>query len=328
MLGQTIEAKSPARVSVLVWLVIGLLLVACWAVSQNVHYGMTAVLPVLLAAFLWRAIPAGVIFTIEEDGLVLFGTDHRLGYDEISAVFLGDQLIHNGHTNLSAGPITLTHKHGRFYVPAVMNVSAVELAQFLVSKLPPPQQKAVPASLAEYASLQEEKFGDAKMTYIHQRPQQHQAIKLRTLGIVAKAITLSGLIWFIASAAISENKPGNESFAYWLGFGFAAICLGIALWMLSKARRNKSPVNAERYGPACLIISPTGLGLTQGDLQGKMRWDEISSIKNGPASSLSSDRNDSLHLAFAGGQLVIYDIYDHSLTQIASLISKNLKGPS
>lgn len=327
MLGQTVEAKSPTNVSTLAWFILGLVLIGAGVVSGNTHYGMAALLPILLAVFLWSSRPRSVVFTIEETGIVLFGTDHRLGYDQMSAVFVGDQLIQPGQPNLPQGAITVAHKDGRFFIPALMSVPADELGAFLANQIKRPDEQPLPSALAEYAAQQEEKFGKEKLTFIHQRPKHQDPIQVGSTSSVGKAFLLCGIIWFVSSAVISEASRSFDWTWAWIGIGIGSAFLGGTLWTMGKTRKKRIRMNSS-HGPAGLIIGPAGLGLAQGELQGKMRWDEISGIKNGPVGTFSSDRDGALRVSFVGGELAIYDIYDHSLTQIAGLISKNLRSPN
>jgi len=63
-------------------------------------------------------------------------------------------------------------------------------------------------------------------------------------------------------------------------------------------------------------------------LQGKLRWEEIAGIKNGPARSFGGNNHPALHISFAGGTIMILDIYDRPLVEIASLINKNTRQPT
>lgn len=127
--------------------------------------------------------------------------------------------------------------------------------------------------------------------------------------------------------AFADDRNLPESFVTWLGIGVGAIVLGIAISLLRRVSAQAALVDTKRYGPACMVISPIGIGLAQGEMQGKLRWDEISGIKNGPNKSFGGSKHPALHVSFAGGVIKVLDIYDRSLVEIASLITSNTQHP-
>jgi len=326
MLGQTVEAKSPLSKWAMVWLLLGIVLGVGGAVTSNPHFLMAALLPIVMGVALWKGRAADVVVTLEEKGIALFGTQHTLNYDEITAIFIGNTLLDAGTSTVARGPITIMHKHGRFFLPEQMNVSVVELGQFLVSRVPEQPEKEVHPSLAEYAAEQLAKFGPEKVTCIHQRPKTQQANKKSGWATFGKGLLVCGICWLVVSIVLVTNEKVTESFAAWAGLGALAMVVGFSCWLLGRSRSSAAQVDTRKHGAACLVIGPAGLGLAQGDLQGKLRWDEITSIKNDAAKSFGGKGNQALHLSFAGGVIVILDIYDRSLMEVASLISKNQPG--
>ncbi len=327
MLGQTVEAKSPLSKGAIYWLLLGVALAAAGFATGISHYWMAAALPLVTGIVFWRNQAADVVITLEEKGIVLYGTQHTLSYDEIKAVFVGTRLLSDETTITTPGPITIAHENGRFFLPEKMNVSAIELGQFLVSRIPPQPEKKMHASLVVYANEQLAKFGADKVKCIHQREAAYQAIERSALATFSKALLISGSLWFVAAMVAMSNNQVAESFATWLALGIMAIFLGFTLWLLRHSRSKVNQIDIKKHGPACLVIGPAGLGLAQAELQGKLRWEEIVGIKNGPSKSFGGDNNPALHVSFTGGNIMILDIYDRSLVEIASLINKNTRPP-
>ena len=90
------------------------------------------------------------------------------------------------------------------------------------------------------------------------------------------------------------------------------------------ARGNREKKHRGKYGPACIVISPAGLAMDQGDLKGKLRWDEILNLKSDGSSRHSQADPRVLKLKLSGAELPILDLYDKPLSEIRTLIFKNL----
>ncbi len=328
MLGQTIEAKSPLSKGTIFWLLLAVASGVAGLATGNYHFLMAAVMPLVTGITKWRGRAADVVVTLEENGIVLFGTQHKLHYEEIQAVLIGNELLEAGASTVAPGPITVVHDQGRFFLPAQMNVSSVELGRFFVSRVPDRPQKEVPSSLASYAEEQLAKFGPEKVACIHQRAVAHQAYKKSGWSTIGKGLLISGICWFVLSIVLLTNELVPEAFTAWTGLGAVSILLGFLFWLLGYSRTKNSQHDLSKHGPACVIIGPAGLGLAQGDLQGKLRWDEIKGIKNSPAKSFGGSGTPALHLSFSGGELILLDIYDRSLLDVASLISENTRMPT
>ena len=66
--------------------------------------------------------------------------------------------------------------------------------------------------------------------------------------------------------------------------------------------------------------------MVQGDMRGKLRWDEIRKISmKGQANSFQiSGANAGLHLIVEGSLIVVQNIYDAPLSEIESIIRRHL----
>ena len=131
---------------------------------------------------------------------------------------------------------------------------------------------------------------------------------------------------------------GGKRSAYepWLGVGIGIIAVGamsgLALysWQRPSERRLREFLNAE------LIISPTGIALWQGNLEGQLHWEELQDVvwKRRSRSStfarftVGADGvlGGGVCLLFAGARVCIPDIYDRPLPLIHKLIRHYWKG--
>lgn len=322
MIGQTVEAKSGMPKATVACGVTALLFVTAALATSSAHFGMVALLPALIAFFAWRNRYQDVIVTFEERGISLFGTQHLLPYEEMHTIWAGSTLVTKESELIRAAPLTITHAKGRFFLPEKLNVPVADVAKFLVHRIPPQPDKPVHESLADHSAAQIEKFGADKVVHIHQRDSTQQAITRSNISVFGKALLLSGTLWLAAAIAATHRDNTDESFAPWFALGIGGIFLGPLFWFAGKSNAKKQSVDAEKHGPACIVLGPTGLGLAQGELQGKLRWEEITGVKNGRAKHFG-DNDEALHIHFAGGSIILLDIYDRPLMDIAGLIRKN-----
>jgi len=323
MLDQTIEAKAPISKGAIFWFLLAAVLGIAGIATGNPHFWMAGAMPLISGLVFLRSRHSDVIITLEEKGIVLFETQHILPYNEIQAVLLGRNPVKDDTTLAAPGPITIVHDHGRFFLPERMNVPVLELAKFLARRIPQKAEKEIHASLVNYTNEQLTQFGMGKVTLIHQREFAYQALSRPAIAPFGIALLICGILWLVLAMVVDSRGEATESFTAWLGFGVAGIALGTLLWFLSKSKSGNQKVNINTHGAACIVIGPSGMGLAQGELQGKLRWDEITGIKNGPAKSFGN-RDESLHISFAGGVIVLLDIYDRSLMEVASLIRNNI----
>jgi len=357
MLGQTIEAKSPLPIGAILWLTAAGAGGVAGLVSGNAHFLMAALLPLMLAVVLgWRH-PKGVVVTLHETGIVTLDNQQAISYESMQAIAIGDKLlkayprtlmeassgresrhhktvlgraVNTKPDSIAPGPIAVLHAGGYLFLPEKMNVSSVELGKFLVGRLPQMPEKEVHPSLADYAQEQLAKFGPDKVVCIHQRDSSHQSQPKNNTSVFGLALLYSGIVWFVSSIVLmnGDNQKTVEAFSAWLGVAILSIILGFLFWLARRRKSDSKLIDPISNGRACIVLGPAGLGLAQGKLKGKLRWEEITGIKNGPEKKFGRAGQNALQLSIIGGEIAILDVYDRSLTDVASLITKNTRKPA
>jgi len=120
-------------------------------------------------------------------------------------------------------------------------------------------------------------------------------------------------------AVLGEEDRRNE---VWKGIGGITILVGLIAFLIAFIRRSqKSQRRGSQTGVGGLVISPTGFALQQGDMKGIMRWDEIASVSFG-------ERAQNITIRFAGGSLIVKDIFSAPSRKIYRLLVSYWKGPS
>lgn len=322
MLNQVVEARAPLSITIIVSAVLGLTMLLIGALLPLFSLAIGGMFPLSLALILWLRRTRGRTISIEQDRLVDMEGKWNLEYSAISAVYL------NGNSNLSAvdqfspGPIHIVTGNQVIFLPAKMNVDSVALFEFLSSRLPPKLTQLLP-SLEEHVRDEQEKFGKNKVVVINQRP---RALKWRKTGagvLASETFILTGLAWLAIGATLSnirDKQVGRDEFEAWMIFGFISVIIAGMFRLLFAISGNRETKHRGKYGPASIVISPTGLAMDQGDLKGKLRWDEVLSLKGDGANPPRI-----LKLKIAGAELQILDLYEESLTEIGNLISQNLR---
>lgn len=325
MIGQTIEARSLLPKGAFFWFFIATVLCVAGISTGNPHCAIGALFPALMGTALRLRCPSEVIFTLEKQGLVFIDSPKRIDYQAIKAVYLDGSPFHKLTKHKSKSRLCIVHDEGELLLPEQMNVSCHELGEFLVAQILPSPAKELHPTLAEYAKKQIAKFGADKVTYFSQRDHSPRPLS-STATVFGKVLVSCGTLWILISI-LSGMLDWNEDYFAWLGAGILGILVGPLFWMLGRSNQQSVKIDINKHGPACMVISPTGIGLAQADLQGKLRWEEITEIKNSLGKSFRQNKTTGLHVHFAGGVIVIFDVYDQSLEEVMSLIEKNRRQP-
>ena len=325
MIGQTIEAKSPVSMQILVAVLLGGILVVVGFYSGLYHFWMAALLPFVLAVVWWVRRPSDISVTLEEAGIAQFYQSMTIPYDSIQAVLIRDQPILKDTVDIPAGPILVVHEKGKLLIPEKMNVDPIELVRFLIDRVPQREKQPVHVSLSDFAKEQENKFGADKVICIHQRRSSYAELQNHALVSFGISLLLCGFLWGGFAAAYGDHFNRDDSvLVVWLSLGFIGVFLGPILWLYGRSKSHRSKIDTDKYGPACIVISSAGMAMAQGELRGKLRWDEIREIKDGSSRGFNRTGG-KLRLVIEGGEIEILDVYETSLVDLASLITSNIR---
>jgi hypothetical protein len=316
----TVVRSRPGGGAAVVFALLAAAAVAAGVLAQTVHWLVFAVLPACLAAAAWLSRDPEVLFEVTEEGLS-FELPERVfvRYEEIEG------LTAQGQAKQSRFGMQVYHPDGVVRIPPGIDVSSRELYRHVLARLPRPtagDPEAVPGAMRGFVEDQVERFGADKVFTYRARGFPPAASHGRQVAY-SRAVAVTGLIWAAAGGALIaalNNPPGRDtSGGGWIAVGVLAFLFGL-LFAFAFARQSTAgrPTN---WRSACLIISPGGVAMSQGDLRGKMRWEELRDIQY-PASATSfwgvtsAGASPGIRLVIAGGHFLIHDYYDRPLGMI------------
>ncbi len=327
MVGQTIDARSSISKTAVFLLLVVLCLVAWGVIDANPHPLVASLLPLSIACAIWFGQPAHAVVMIESDGLVPLGSPNKLYFSDIQAIVVGGARHRDDVAKLPALPIEIYHDAGCLILPAVMNVPPPDLYRYLVARVPPRPPKPVHSLLAKYHAEQQQKFGPDRIRVIQTRELFAQSWTWRRNRWVAAAILLTGLLWLaIGTAAGSLND--DDAYVGWIVFGSLSIVGSFLAYLAFRyGHRSRLETVISKHPDACIVIGPAGMAMVQGDIQGAIRWDEITKVHLRTAQSVRIGGAPGLMLRVTGGEIVVLDIYDHSPGELERIIRANLEQP-
>jgi multidrug transporter EmrE-like cation transporter len=326
MIGQTIEARPPFSIAIPFFILCALGLLGWSAAAINPHPLLAAILPLSLAFGLWFGRPSHVVLLVENDGLRPFGTHDNIRFSGIAYVSVAGR-EYDGSAAIPAAPIEIQHEGGYIAVPPRMIVDATEFYRFLVAWLPAPQPAQPHPLLADYFSEQTAKFGPHKVRAIGTRRAILDRWRRRRWRSICGALFVTGVIWLVAGIALSTAK-NDDAYAPWAGIGsLVALISGLAFFVQSSVGESRNRQIA-KFADSFIIVGPAGLAMVQGDIKGAMRWDEIVKVTSRAAQSFRASNAHGLKLNVRGGEVIAFDIYEHSPAELEQLIRTFLHGPA
>ena len=317
MIGLSFESQTKFPLVATLFALAGAALVAVAIVEKNVHVAIFAMLPVFLAVGLWFAAGRRMSAIVHEDRLEFIQPRRAIPYQEFRRVcFTGEDARRNM-------PIIVETSQGMFTIPPLRDGSSVELYRFLLGKTPPVEPREPHPDLANYTRSQQEEFGSDRVEVY-----QARKTSLKTLfqvgrpGVYASLATLlTGVFWVAASFAITHKDA-----IAWTIWGFLLIFFGIVFWLFFRQQSGGGAKATRENANACLVISPVGIAMIQGDIRGKLRWDEVRKVVSaGKARGFHLTAVRGLQLFVDGSAIQVLDIYDVPLSEIEGRIRYNLQ---
>jgi hypothetical protein len=303
MIGETITGSKGSPHAWLACMVIGALMVAGnFAMKEN-HFLIMSLGPfaVGFAVLMTRREP--LIFRFDDEGIEVLSPGFEfIPYRSIEALTVGDE---EGRQ----ASIAVLHRSGALNIPTDIDEESRRIYRFLRSVMPEEESIGPPPSLRPFMREQDEQFGERRVC-AYRALGHPRFIKGLTAPFVCAALFVVAIIWMSIGAI-------ERQYSEWLGIG-ALACTGcIVAFIVILANRRS---NAKVGGDGGIIIAPVGIAVEQGDLLGRMRWDEITQIER-------NRMNYSLEIHFLGGKLTLGDVYHRSLRTIYRRIMDYWEGP-
>src|SRR5687767_3484211 len=278
MIGRLIDARSPISRVAIVMLLVALALAAWAAAAVSPHPAIAALLPLFLGAALWLGRPGHAIVLIDNEGLQPLGSTQKVRFDEIVAITIGGRRLIDVVALLPPGPIEIHHAGRCLVLPRKTNIDTSELIRFLLSKAPRQPSRPVHSLLTDYFAEQQAKFGLEKVHVIHARELIAAPGRRRLRRWVTAAIVFTGIAWIALAVALGPMSRDAELYGAWIALGCVAVFLTVPIYFAMRSGDGTAGSQVAKFPHACIVIGPAGLAMVQGEIQGAIRWDEITKV--------------------------------------------------
>jgi hypothetical protein len=210
-------------------------------------------------------------------------------------------------------------------LPQKINIEASELIRFLLSKAPRQPSRPVHSLLMEYFAEQQSKFGSEKVHVIHARELMAAPGRRRLRRWVTAAIAFTGIAWIALAVALGPMSRDAELYGAWIALGCVAVFLTVPVYFAMRSGDGTADSQVAKFPHACIVIGPAGLAMVQGEIQGAIRWDEITKVTTKISQWLRTSRTSGVQILVRGGEILVLDIYERSPAELERLIRGNLE---
>lgn len=333
--GTRLESAGKTSAATWIFALIGLALLALAIVLANRHFAIASVLPCLLAATLFLHRERPIAATLKEDALTFDDDpDASIIYTQIEGVRVKGGIPDSPEQVGQAAPIDVEFRGGCVRIPSRVNERSDGIYRFLLARVPPFGSRDVHGTLTPFLREQIEAFGEDRVySYNTAIGLRMGKPRMSTSRAVCGALLLSSLIWFsmgIALGARRGGEPPNPDVA-WAGVGMLLFLGGLIAYLATRRGSDAGRrYAARRLKQASLIISPGGLALAQGDMQGHVHWDELRQVelrkKPRHLAHGTEATPTGIELRMKGVAIDIADIYDRPIQLIHERIMAYWKG--
>jgi hypothetical protein len=330
MIGTRLEAPGGFPIAACAFLVATALCIALGAATSVIHWDIFAALPLAIAVALWLTRRRGFTGELTAEGLSVSPSGQLIRYDAMRAV---EPAVGSPQAAGESYPIDVLHDNGAVQIPVRLNVSTRELATFLTDRIPL-RPISISPRLEEYWQRQLGVYGADQVWAFAARDMPNARRLRRSTAVVTAGLIVSAswcALGFIAAAAAKGRRGQEEQWLAWGGTGVLSFLILLLIFIFTQSRRRNLLRGIKNIGAACLIISPQGLALTQGDMTGELQWREIRKVNIRKKQQLvraygEQPAGPGLHLDVGGATVWIADIYDQPLEVIAGRIRQYCQG--
>lgn len=211
-------------------------------------------------------------------------------------------------------PIEMVHARGSVMFPATLTAPSERVYAFLRGHLVNTPLQALPVALDTYLRAQEEAFGaDRVFAYAARRgPYRHDAAQWSAVG---KGLLVTAAAWVLVAFA----RPAAGG--WYVGAVFAFVLGGACMIAAWERRRGVAPT---KTSGAAIVISPLGLAMEQGALNGHLTWQQIRKVTvQVPGKGITVARvAPGIAVEVEGATFAITDSYERPLSEIHERILK------
>ncbi|MBN1395340.1 MAG: hypothetical protein JW959_09980 [Pirellulales bacterium] len=304
---------------------------AAGAVYHNPHPAIFALAPAMLALGLWLSRTSNFAGRLTEEGLEVDRPKaDKILYPEIEGLTINGLSVEPDSQKLKRGRVMVMHRRGVLEIPAGVNLPIQKVYKAIYKLLPTTGSYQLSALFAEHVEKETAKFGVERVHSFCTRKHYAPRRSTRRERICAAMLFLCGAAWCFVPAVWSDPAKAAEA-ENWPGAGITFMVLSvIGIGWLFALQHSTMPVVRKNYRDSELIVSPTGIAVKQGDLNGQLRWGELVNVaytSRQPFYTVNPvERTGHIHLKIAGTAIHVPDIYDRPLALIHQLIMRYWKG--
>ncbi len=286
--------------------VVVLLIIAVF--TREPHWVFAAIWPACYCALRLVSRRPAEDLVFQPDRIQLEPSGAEVPYDSIQAMKLNDGIGRGPNLIFEKGKLELVAANGVLF--SGHSNDAGKVYQFLLSQIPASGSRSVSPRLQKHLDELLSTFDD-DLVYTYDA---------RTVIGEARSPVMQGGISLLLACAllIGLSVAVDEAAVGWaIGTGIAGF-LFTSIGLLDRRSRSR-PVGLPRWVGSSLIVSPVGIAVDQGDLVGKMRWDEIRKLEGGaPLRSFQMSRapRTAINITIKGASFMILDLYDRPLATI------------
>lgn len=305
------------------------LLVAA-AVLGNLHLAILALAPAMLSLGLWFGCSGEFRARLEDDSLVVEDRGLTISYTEIEGLTVGGFGVDPDWPRFRAGAVMVMHRRGILEIPAALNVPIRQVYRALLALVPTTGSCRLSPEMSEHARKEAATFGADKVHTFGRRKIIGHSTSTRRGQSCAAALLLCGILWCVVCACLPGPFEANRRTG-WLVAGILLSILSMAAWLLLYLQQRSRTVIHRALANAEMVISPTGIALKQGDVQGHLRWGELLDVRflnraRFAVSSAAAQTIGSIQLVISGAKIGLADVYDRPIALIHGLIRGYWKG--
>lgn len=287
------------------------------ALTKNFDLFLVAVLPLLMGILLWNVSRYQIHLRLGPTAIEIQKPRVEIPYKEIAAV-------RRSRWKKSGQVLAIASNRWLLELPDVPGFPVSEIESHLLAHADSIRTYEPPTEMKEYVQQQLDLFGPNKVVVIPARKQSSsyeiQPARYRRNAIFL-AMVITSFFWIPAS-----NWGGGA-----IGpLAFLMLFVSAFAWAFSRVVVWNSPKKVPlKLANSCLVFSPQGLAMMQGDYQGVLLWADVRSameakeVRSFRISSLNS-LNTGVIVKLNGAELPIADIYQESPQQIVTRIQQQI----
>ncbi len=285
--------------------------VAIGLLHKNPHLVICALAPAMLALGLLLTHPRKFHARLTDDGLEITDPPQSIPYADIEGTTIDGICKDPAQVKSKRSPLVVIHRNGILDIPAALNVPSFKVYQAIIAMLPPTGDCRLSAELLEHFEKETAMFGAERVHAFRQREVLKRRSPMRREAMCAALLAACGVLWCLVPVIFWQQRH-TDAFQAWTVFGLILAIVSFVFWLLFRTRQRSCGV-ACRFRNGEVVVSPSGIALKQGDMQGLLRWEEVCDVKiaQRPMIMLTSGTPVvGIQIFIAGACIPIPDVYD------------------